>query len=39
VAGVQICTLIECWRTDGRMMAGDTDAACAAASHVGVGPM
>ena len=28
MAGVQISTLIECWRTDGRTMAGATDVAC-----------
>jgi hypothetical protein len=28
MAGVQISTLIECWRTDGRTMAGAMDMAC-----------
>jgi hypothetical protein len=39
MAGVKISTLIECWRNDCRMMAGDTDAVCPAASHVGVRQM
>jgi hypothetical protein len=28
MAGVQISTLIECWRTDGRTMAGAMGVAC-----------
>ncbi|MOA51946.1 hypothetical protein D3C78_1751620 [compost metagenome] len=37
--GVQSSTLIECWRTDGRIMAGAVGAACVVLSWITVVPV